>query len=204
MIEIAIDKAQIERALKRLNGIEYRLNGAIKVALGATVPIVRAEIIGVLEKDVIVGKKFIARAVKRVRKMREGSYSITIASKSLFLDDYAISPRRQTATLGVQSTHWEGFNYKLRHDGKMFNSRGTLTGTDYNGSTPFIAETERGELRVMYRHKRRQTPFLAYAPSIQYHAVGPHVQEAAEEKSMEVFHQKLMEAVNTILAGGTI
>ena len=208
MIEIQIDQRQIAAELARLGGVQHQLARAVKAALMATAPKVRAEVIGVLERDITVGKKFVRRAVKAVRNMGT-SAEFKVFSKSLFLDDYEMEPREQTARLGVRSKEWPGFTYRLRRDGKLFHSYGTPTGSDGTGSTPFLARTSGGNLRVMYRRNPDHAQggddvFLAYAPPIQYHAVAPHVQEAARNTAMRIFHQELTRAVDNILSGRAV
>lgn len=208
MIEIQIDQRQIAAELARLGGVQHNLARAVKAALMATAPKVRADVIGVLERDITVGKKFVRRAVKAVRSMGAGA-EFKVFSKSLFLDDYELEPREQTARLGVRSKEWPGFTYRLRRDGKLFHSYGTPTGSDGTGSTPFIAPTARGTLRVMYRRNPDHAQggddvFLAYAPPIQYHAVAPQVQETARNTAMRIFHQELTRAVDNILGGRAV
>lgn len=208
MIEIQIDQRQIAAELARLGGVQHNLARAVKAALMATAPKVRADVIGVLERDITVGKKFVRRAVKAVRDMG-GSAEFKVFSKSLFLDDYELEPREQTARLGMRSKEWPGFTYRLRRDGKLFHSYGTPTGSDGTGSTPFIAPTARGTLRVMYRRNPDHAQggddvFLAYAPPIQYHAVAPQVQETARNTAMRIFHQELTRAVDNILGGRAV
>lgn len=209
MIEIQIDQRQIAAELARLGGVQHNLARAVKAALMATAPKVRLEVLGVLERDITVGNKFVRRAVKAVRNMGD-SAQFKVFSKSLFLDDYELEPRERTARLGVRSKEWPGFTYRLRRDGKQFHSYGTPTGSDGTGGTPFIAPTSQGTLRVMYRrnpdHVRTgdDDVFLAYAPPIQYHAVAPHVQETARNTAMRIFHQELARAVDNILAGRAV
>lgn len=208
MIEIQIDQRQIAAELARLGGVQHNLARAVKAALMATAPKVRADVIGVLERDITVGNKFVRRAVKAVRSMGVGA-EFKVFSKSLFLDDYELEPREQTARLGMRSKEWPGFTYRLRRDGKQFHSYGTPTGSDGTGSTPFIAPTARGTLRVMYRRNPDHAQggddvFLAYAPPIQYHAVAPQVQETARNTAMRIFHQELTRAVDNILGGRAV
>lgn len=209
MIEIQIDQRQIAAELARLGGVQHQLARAVKAALMATAPKVRAEVIGVLERDITVGKKFVRRAVKAVRNMGT-SAEFKVFSKSLFLDDYELEPREQTARPGVRSKEWPGFTYRLRRDGPQFHSYGTSTGSDGTGSTPFLARTSGGNLRVMYRRNPGHVQtgdddvFLAYAPPIQYHAVAPQVQEAARNTAMRIFHQELTRAVDNILEGRAV
>lgn len=205
MIEIRFDQRLIAKELARLGGSQYRLARAVKMALAATAPQVRATVLTTLEKDVAVGSKFIRRAVKAVRNLGDTS-RFKVFSKNLFLDDYELTPREQTARLGMRSRDWPGFIYRLRKGGKEFHSYGTPTGGSGTGSTPFIARTASGRLRVMYRRDAsRAAPgedvFLAYAPSIQYHAVAPDVEEAARVTTMRIFHKELAHAVDELLAG---
>lgn len=209
MIEIQIDQRQIAAELARLGGVQHNLARAVKAALMATAPKVRADVIGVMERDITVGNKFVRRAVKAVRNMGD-SAQFKVFSKSLFLDDYELEPRKRTARLGVRSKEWPGFTYRLRRDGKQFHSYGTPTGSDGTGGTPFIAPTSQGTLRVMYRRNPDHVQtgdddvFLAYAPPIQYHAVAPQVQETARNAAMRIFHQELARAVDNILAGRAV
>lgn len=204
MIEIRFDQRVIDRELARLGGSKHRLAHAVKMALQATAPQVRATVLTTLEKDVAVGSRFIKRAVKAVQNLGETS-RFRVFSKNLFMDDYELTPMEQTARLGVPSREWPGFTYRLRKGGKEFHSFGTPTGSSGTGSVPFIAKTSSGRLRVMYRRSGRQEPgkdvFLAYAPSIQYHAVAPDVEEAARETTMRIFHKELARAVDEMLAG---
>lgn len=206
MIEIRFDPRLVDEALARLGGMQHNLARAVRAALAATAPQVRREVIGVLARDVTVGNKFVRRAVKAVRNRGESS-EFRVFSKSLFLDDYELEPRSRTARPGMRSRNWPGFTYRLRRDGRLFHSYGTLTGAHGNGSVPFLAYTSRGALRVMYRRNARnvraggENVFLAYAPPIQYHAVAPQVEEAARVTSMRIFHQELDRAVDRILAG---
>lgn len=209
MIEIQFDPRLIDEALSRLGGVQHNLARAVKAALMATAPRVRADVIGVLVRDITVGNKFVRRAVKAVRNMG-GSAEFKVFSKSLFLDDYELEPREQTARFGMRSKEWPGFTYRLRRDGKRFHSYGTPTGSDGTGSTPFIARTSRGTLRVMYRRNPGRVRagedrvFLAYAPPIQYHAVAPHVERTARDAAMRIFHQELTRAVDNILVGKAV
>lgn len=205
MIEIHFDQRVIDRELARLGGSKHRLAHAVKMALQATAPQVRATVLTTLEKDVAVGSRFIKRAVKAVQNLGESS-RFRVFSKNLFMDDYELTPMEQTARLGVPSREWPGFTYRLRKGGKEFHSFGTPTGGSGTGSVPFIAKTASGRLRVMYRRSAdRAAPgrdvFLAYAPSIQYHAVAPDVEEAARETTMRIFHKELARAVDEMLAG---
>lgn len=209
MIEIQINQRQIAAELARLGGVQHNLARAVKAALMATAPKVRADVIGVLERDITVGNKFVRRAVKAVRDMG-GSAEFKVFSKSLFLDDYELEPRAQTARTGMRSKDWPGFTYRLRRDGRLFHSYGTPTGAHGNGSVPFLAYTGRGTLRVMYRRNPGRVRagedkvFLAYAPPIQYHAVAPHVEQTARDTAMRIFHQELSRAVDNILAGRAV
>lgn len=207
MIEIQFDPHLINEALARLDGVQHNLARAVKSALMATAPQVRTEVLGVLIRDVAVGNKFVRRAVKAVRNMGD-SAEFKVFSKRLFLDDYELTPREQTARLGVRSKDWPGFTYKLRRSGDTYHSLGTPTGSDGTGSTPFLARTSGGNLRVMYRrnpeHQGNDDVFLAYAPPIQYHAVAPHVEEAARNTAMRIFHTELERAVDSILAGRAV
>lgn len=206
MIEIQIDQQRLDKELARLQGSAYRLSRAVKIALYEVTPQVRAEVIGVLEKNITVGSKFVRRAVKAVRHMGD-SAQFRVFSKSLFLDDYELTPREQTARAGTRSKDWPGFTYKLRNDGKTFHSFGTPTGRDGTGSTPFIAKAASGNLRVMYRRNPNHVQsgednvFLAYAPPVQYHAVAPEVEELARATSMRLFHDALRRAIDELLAG---
>ncbi|MDE7065236.1 MAG: hypothetical protein K2O70_07185 [Desulfovibrionaceae bacterium] len=209
MIEIQFDPRLIDQALVRLGGAQHNLARAVKAALMATAPQVRADVIGVLVRDITVGNKFVRRAVKAVRNMGN-SAEFKVFSKSLFLDDYELEPREQTARLGMRSKEWPGFTYRLRRDGKLFHSYGTPTGSDGTGGTPFLARTSGGNLRVMYRrnpgHVRagEHDVFLAYAPPIQYHAVAPQVGDVARNTTMRIFHQELTRAVDNILKGRAV
>lgn len=205
MIEIHFDQRLIAKELARLGGSRHRLAHAVKMALQATAPQVRATVLTTLEKDVAVGSRFIKRAVKTVQNLGETA-RFKVFSKNLFMDDYELTPREATARLGMRSRDWPGFTYRLRKGGKEFHSYGTPTGGSGTGSTPFIAHTASGRLRVMYRRSAdRSVPgkdvFLAYAPSIQYHAVAPDVEEAARETTMRIFHKELARAVDELLAG---
>lgn len=209
MIEIQFDPRVIDEALARLDGVQHNLARAVKAALMATAPKVRADVIGVLERDITVGNRFVRRAVKAVRN-RGDSAQFKVFSKSLFLDDYELEPRERTARLGMRSKEWPGFTYRLRRDGKQFHSYGTPTGSDGTGSTPFLARTSEGKLRVMYRRNPDHVQtghddvFLAYAPPIQYHAVAPQVEETARNTAMRIFHQELTRAVDNILKGRAV
>ncbi len=209
MIEIQFDPRLIDEALARLGGARHNLARAVRAALMATAPKVRADVIGVLERDITVGNKFVRRAVKAVRN-RGDSAEFKVFSKSLFLDDYEVDPRERTARPGMRSKEWPGFTYRLRRDGRQFHSYGTPTGAHGNGSVPFLAYTGRGTLRVMYRRNPghvqagEENVFLAYAPPIQYHAVAPHVEETARDTAMRIFHQELSRAVDNILAGRAV
>lgn len=203
MIEIQIDQREIDRQLTRLGRVPRRLSQCVVQALRVTVPEVRKKVIGTLEAEVAVGHRFIRRAVKAVRYSDDGA-QFRVFSKNLLLDDYELSPREQTARPGVQSRNWPGFEYKLRKNGKTYHSFGTLTGRDGTGSVPFLAQTQSGNLRVMYRrNKDRSEPgkdvFLAYAPSIQYHAVAPEVEEVARATAMRLFHENLDHIVSVQL-----
>lgn len=209
MIEIQFDQRIIAQQLARLGGVQHQLARAVKSALMATAPEVRKEVIGVLEQDIAVGRKFVRRAVRAVRHLSESS-EFRVFSKSLFLDDYELEPREQTARQGVRSKEWPGFTYKLRQGGKTFHSYGTPTGSDGTGGTPFLAMTASGQLRVMYRRNKNRVEsgendvFLAYAPPIQYHAAAPQVEDHARETTMRIFHAKLIAAVDGILAGRAV
>ncbi len=209
MIEIQIDQRQIAAELARLGGVQHNLARAVRAALMATAPQVRADVIGVLERDIAVGNKFVRRAVKAVRD-RGDAAEFRVFSKSLFLDDYELEPRERTARPSIRSKEWPGFTYRLRRDGKQFHSYGTPTGAHGNGSVPFLAYTGRGTLRVMYRRNARnvqageENVFLAYAPPIQYHAVAPRVEETARNTAMRIFHQELTRAVDNILKGRAV
>lgn len=208
MIEIQIDERRLDAELARLGGMRHNLARAVKAALYATAPQVRLDVLGVLERDIAIGSTFVRRAVKAVRNMGDTA-AFKIFSKSLFLDDYDLDPREQTARPGVRSKDWPGFTYRLRRDGKQFHSYGTPTGSDGTGGTPFLAPTGRGTLRVMYRrnpdHARGGDDVaLAYAPPIQYHAVAPQVQETARNTAMRIFHKELTRAVDNILAGRAV
>jgi len=205
MIEISFDERVIEQQLARLSGAQHRLAQAVKRAVMATVPQVREAVLGVLEQDIPVGNRFVRRAVQAVRHL-EGRSEFRIFSKRLFLDDYELTPRTQTARTGIRSSDRSGFMYLLRRGGKMFHSFGTMTGRDGTGSKPFIARTGTGKLRVMYRRDNNRAAhgrdvFLAYAPPIQYHAVAPHVEDEARHTTARIFHKELASAVDAILAG---
>ena len=209
MIEIQFDPRVIDEALSRLGGVQHNLARAVKAALMATAPKVRADVIGVLTRDITVGGTFVRRAVKAVRN-RGDAAEFKVFSKSLFLDDYELEPREQTARTGIRSKNWPGFTYRLRRDGRRFHSYGTPTGSDATGGTPFIARTSRGTLRVMYRRNPGRVRagedrvFLAYAPPVQYHAVAPHVERTARDTTMRIFHEELNRAVDAILAGRAV
>ena len=147
MIEIQFDMNEIQRALDRLYGSKKLLSEAVSSALIVTVPEVRKRVIGVLQDKVTVGDKFIKRAVKTAQ-IQAGLGQFRVVSKRLFLDDYELSPRVQTAKPGMQSRNWPGFSYKLRKDGKTYHSFDTPTGSDGTGSKPFIAMTSKDTLRV--------------------------------------------------------
>ena len=204
MIEIQFDMNEIQRALDRLYGSKKLLSEAVSSALIVTVPEVRKRVIGVLQDKVTVGDKFIKRAVK-TSQIQAGLGQFRVVSKRLFLDDYELSPRVQTAKPGMQSRNWPGFSYKLRKDGKTYHSFDTPTGSDGTGSKPFIAMTSKDTLRVMYRRNSghidegERDVYLAYAPPIQYHAVAPEVEEAARETSMHIFTEALERAVSNML-----
>lgn len=209
MIEIHFDERIIAQQLDRLGGVQHNLARAVKSALMATAPLVRREVLMYLERDITVGRKFVRRAVKAVRHMGAAS-EFRVFSKSLFLDDYELDPREQTARQGVKSKEWPGFTYKLRQGGKTFHSYGTPTGSDGTGSTPFLARTSGGNLRVMYRRNKSRVQggeddvFLAYAPPIQYHAAAPQVETLARETTMRIFHAHLVRAVDNILEGKAV
>lgn len=203
MIEIQFDQSEINRIFDRLGRVPRRLSQYVTQALRATVPEVRKDVIGTLEAEITVGSKFIKRAVKTVRYSEEGA-QFRVFSKSLFLDDYELAPREQTAREGVQSRNWPGFKYKLRKGGRTYHSFGTLPGASGTGSVPFLGTTQSGNLRVMYRRNAARTEtgkdvFLAYAPSIQYHAVAPEVEDAARETAMRLFHENLDRRVSAQL-----
>lgn len=207
MIEFQIDQRALNEALVQLGGMQHRLNAAVEMAVHSVAPKVRTEVIGTLERDVTTGKNFIRRAVKAVR-MTGSEARFKVFSKRLFLDDYELSPREQTARPGVAPRDRPGFNYKLRRDGDTYSSRSMPNGKDGSGSKPFLARTEKGTLRVMYRRSADRKAaagddvYLAYAPSIQYHAVAPEVEDAARETSMRLFHEALDNAVRALLRNG--
>ena len=204
MIEIQFDMDAIQRAVDQLHGSKKLLSKAVTSALIVTVPEVRKRVIGVLEDDVTVGKRFIKRAVKTAQ-FQAGLGRFRVVSKRLFLDHYELSPRVPTARPGVQSRNWPGFSYKLRRSGKTYHSFDTPTGSDGTGSKPFLGVTDNGTLRVMYRRNPghvedgQRDVYLSYAPPIQYHAVAPEVEEAAREPSMLIFNAALERAVDNML-----
>ena len=57
MIEIQFDADKIDEALRRLHGSRHLLSRAVGVAVRATAPEVRRTVIGVLENEVLVGRR---------------------------------------------------------------------------------------------------------------------------------------------------
>lgn len=198
MIEIQFDADKIDEALRRLHGSRHLLSRAVGVAVRATAPEVRRTVIGVLENEVLVGSRFIRRAVRSVRDFGNQS-RFRVFSKRLLLDDYRLTPRERTARKGIRSSRWPGFEYQLRKDGPTFNSLGAIGGGTGTGSHPFLGNIGGGEeLRAMYKRANGEV-FLVYAPSIQYHACAPEVEEYAREVSMATFHDALDRAVSRLL-----
>lgn len=196
MIEIQFDADKIDEALRRLHGSEHLLARAVRAAVGATAPAVRRDVLVHLEQEVTVGSRFVRRAVKAVRDYGNEA-RFRVLSKRLFLDDYRLTPRERTARKGVRSSRWPGFNYQLRQSGPVFNSLGAIGGGTGTGSHPFLADN--GEtLRAMYRRANGEV-FLIHAPSIQYHACAPEVEEGARNISMELFSAALERSVSRIL-----
>lgn len=200
MIEIVIDSRALESALEEVNGCEAKLRLAVKKAIPVVAAQVRREVIGYLGENVALAPQhgaLIKRAVKALQN-RDGESRFRIASKRLLLSDYDVSPREATARAGVPVRQRKAFHYHLRVGGERYSSLSALTGRLGNGSIPFIARTLSGELRVMYRsaNKPSDEPLLVYAPTVQYHAVTPEIEERAHDISMEFFRAALRKAIS--------
>jgi hypothetical protein len=196
MIEIVIDNKDIEKALQRLDGDRNKLTQAVRDIVPVAARRVRRDVIEYLDRTVALAPKrgiLVKRAVKALRHM-DGQSRFSIASKRLLLDDYDINPRAVTAQKGVPVKSRKPFHYHLRKHGALYGSRSTLTGRMGAGSIPFIARTQSGNLRVMYRSANtgeHDTPLLVYAPSIQYHAVTPELEERERELGARIFGEEL-------------
>lgn len=201
MIELHLDTEELEKALKLLGGSEYALKVAVRKAIPSVAEAVRKQVLTTLDKDVALAPKsgvLIKRAVKAVQNLGEGA-RFKVASKHLLLGDYDVTPLSITAKKGVRVKDRKPFHYHLRKGGERFSSHSlAITSQRGNrGSLPFIAATREGHLRVMYRSPSddHDTPLLAYAPSVQYHAATPEMEQEALEVSTKAFREALLRVI---------
>jgi hypothetical protein len=196
MIELVIDSKDMDNALQKLDGNKSKLLRMMKDVVPAVARRVRQDVIGYLDETVALAPTrgaLVKRAVKAVRNYN-GESRFNIVSKRLLLDDYDIDPRVVTAQKGVPVKRRKSFSYHLRKHGELFNSLSALTGKLGDGSIPFIAMTHSGKLRVMYRSANvaeHDTPLLVYAPTVQYHAATPEMEERAHTLSAQIFREEL-------------
>lgn len=199
MIEFQIDQRELDRALSRLGGVKHEFVFACIEALKVTVPETRRKVLEMLKTDIAIDSGFVRRAVKSIM-YRDTQAQFRVYSKNLLLSDYEVNPSEQTARAGIRSRQWPGFTYKLRNSGDTYSSFGMATGHDGTGSTPFLAySTNTGELRVMYRRNKNygdEVLIINNAPSIQYHAANPEVEDTVRIVSTRLFHDALHIAVN--------
>jgi hypothetical protein len=196
MIELQFDVKDIEAALIRLNGSQARLTQIVRDIVPIVARRVRQDVIGYLAETVALAPArgvLVKRAVKAVRNL-PGESRFRVASKSLFLGDYDVSPFAVTAAPGVPVKRRRPFHYHLRRQGQRFSSLNTPTGEMGDGSIPFIARSHKGDLRVMYRSAKTEehdTALLVYAPPIQYHAATPELEDITQELSARIFREEL-------------
>ena len=186
----------MEKALQKLNGDKSKLLRMMKDVVPVVARRVRQDVIGYLDETVGLAPQrgaLIKRAVKAVRNFN-GEARFNVVSKRLLLDDYFLIPRAVTAQKGVPIKQRKPFFYHLRKNGSMYSNLSALTGRLGTGGIPFLARSKKtGNLRVMYRsaNAEHDTPLLMYAPTIQYHAVTPELEEREQELSARIFREEL-------------
>ena len=196
MIELAFDQKDMDEALARLGGAKDKLDRIIRDIVPGVAQRVREEVLEHLGQTVALAPRKGALVKRAVRALKHrGESSFVVASRRLLLGDYDVDPMSVTAQPGVPVKMRSPFNYSLRHGGRRFSSLTAPTA----GSIPFIARTKDGRLRVMFRGSNDSLQFL-HAPSIQYHAATPEVDERIQDLGAELFRSRLNAALERMEA----
>lgn len=217
-IQIYIDPADIDTAMRRMEGIPWALQRAVYPAVAEVVDGVKEQVAAHLEKEVPLPAQYIKRAIRITIPHAAGNMvigDVTVKSSSIPLMEYDVQPPEITARQGVSSKQWPGFTYSLQA-GERRQSSERIKGA----GLPFIARMPGGHVGVYYRAdfesglKRRSglwgtgkhgaNPHAAikqdYAPSVQYHISIPSLLQNIADDASDAFPIVLARYVDQAIA----
>ena len=204
MIEISIDPAQLDMAMRRLEKVPYALQRAVIPAVSALMRGVADQLADHLESEIPLPVKLARKSVRIGAVNLRGnvvSGEIRVRSAHIPLIHYDAQPGDITARTGLPSRRWPGFSYALRA-GERRASKDLILGA----GLPFIARMPGGHLGVYFRPgyssgvrqsglwgkgKRGTRGHAAikqlYGPDVQYHVADPAVEQAVVSRASGAF-----------------
>lgn len=203
-IEIQIDPAQLDEAMRHLEGIPYAVQRAVFPAVSEVLQGVRDQLAGYLSSDVPLPDKLSRKAIKLSGVRLEGGTvmgEVSVSSALIPLIHYDVEPFEITARRGMRSSKWPGFTFALRTgDRRQSSERAEGKGL------PFIARMPGGHLGVYFRpgyqsgvresglwgkgksgFKAHDAVKQAYGPRVQYHVATPDVEQMVIDRANSVF-----------------
>lgn len=206
-IEIHVDQALFDDAMRRMQKIPYALEKAIYPTISVVVSNAHEEIRNALNSEVALPKKIINKAITMLAPQQENggvTCSINVESSGIALIHYDVLPNDVTARAGVASKNWTGFSYALRRGDRRESKDLTRS-----VSLPFIARMKSGHLGVYHRTgrikknsktgKNYQEIKELYGPSVQYHFT-PKLEHQIIESAERELPRVLARFVDQVIA----
>lgn len=195
-IEIRIDPAELDEAMRRMEGIPYALQRAVYPAVAEVLDGVRDDIAKHVKSDVPLPDKIAKKAIRlSMPRMSGGTVvgEVSVGSATVPLIHYDVQPQAITARPGVCSKQWPGFTYALRTgERRQSSERGQGVGL------PFIARMPSGHVGVYYRTTSQMKQ--AYGPTVQYHVATPEVEQKVIDRANTDFPIVLARYVDQAIA----
>ena len=182
-IEITIDPAELDEAMRRLDGIPYALQRAVYPAVSEVLQGVKDQLAEHIKSDVPLPDKIAKKAIKLSSpRLSNGTVigEVTVGSATVPLIHYDVQPPEITARPGMRSKKWPGFTYALR-TGERRQSSDRTEGV----GLPFIARMPTGHVGVYYRTPSQMKQ--AYGPTVQYHVATPEVEGKIVDQANAAF-----------------
>lgn len=182
-IEITIDPAMLEEAMRRMEGIPYALQRAVFPAVSEILNGVRDELSEHIKTEVPLPDKIAKKAIKlSAPRLYNGTVmgEVGVGSATVPLINYDVQPAEITARPGMRSKQWPGFTYSLRKGDRRQSSE-----LGHGVSLPFIARMPNGHVGVYYRTPSQMKQ--AYGPTVQYHVATPDVEQKIVDNASAAF-----------------
>ena len=224
-VEITIDQTQLDAAMRRLEKVPYAVQRAVLPAVSEML----RDTVAVLYRglgQVPLPHGRIRSAVRVTGVRMEGNVAVgrvmVRSPRGIPLIEYDVDPAEITARPGMVSHNWPGFTYSLRAG-----QRRRSADYPHGEGLPFIARMPGGHLGVYYRTdwsawmkneagyggrksglwgkgkrgvKEHAAIRQAYAPSVQYHAADPEIEETIVGAASAKFPDILSRYVDRAIA----